>query len=134
MYSTFWFGFLLLLAFAVKISIFTVLPQQGIKGLILPSFALAVPIICSTIRVFPPVVTLFCQYLGYLIAGSAVVESVFSLNGIGTYLIACITAMDTTAVATCMVIIAAIFVAANLIGDIVNILLCPWIARENNVL
>lgn len=167
---TFWFGFLLLLAFAVKISIFSVLPQPGIKGLILPSFALAVPIICSTIRVFrasllkemnsdyviyskarglsntriicthamrnalPPVVTLFCQYLGYLIAGSAVVESVFSLNGIGMYLIACITAMDTTAVATCMVIIAAVFVVANLIGDIVNILLCPWIAREQNAL
>ena len=166
---TFWLGFLLLLAFAVKLPIFTVLPQPGIKGLLLPSFALAVPMICSFIRLFrssllgelgrdyvdyaksrglsrgrillhhvmrnalPPIVTLFCQYLGYLIAGSAVVESVFSLSGIGSYLIACVIAADATAVATCVMIIAAVFVLANLAGDIINRLLCPWIVRETNV-
>jgi len=166
---TFWFGFLLLLVFAVNLSIFTVLPEPGIKGLLLPSFTLAVPVISSTVRVFrasllgemnhdyviyakarglsdkriicshimrnalPPVVTLFCQYLGYLIAGSAVVESVFSLKGIGSHLIACIMAVDTTTVATCMVIIAAIFVIANLMGDVVNLLLCPWMVREKDV-
>lgn len=165
---TFWFGFFLLLVFAVNLSIFTVVPEPGVKGLLLPSFALAVPVIGSTIRVFrasllremnsdyviyaktrglsdkriicshtmrnalPPVVTLFCQYLGYLIAGSAVVESVFSLKGIGSYLIECIVAVDTTTVATCMVIIAAIFVIANLIGDIANLLLCPWMVREKD--
>ena len=165
---TFWLGFLLLLAFAVKLPIFTVLPEPGIKGLLLPSFALAVPMICSFIRIFrssllgelgrdyvdyaksrglsrgrillhhvmrnalPPIVTLFCQYLGYLIAGSAVVESVFSLSGIGSYLIACVVAADATAVATCVMIIAAVFVLANLAGDIINRLLCPWIVRETN--
>ena len=106
---TFWLGFLLLLAFAVKLPIFTVAPSPGIRGLLLPSFALAVPVICSFIRLFrsallsklgrdyvvyararglshkrillchvmrnalPPLITLFCQYFGYLIAGSAVV-------------------------------------------------------------
>ena len=165
---TFWLGFLLLLAFAVKLPIFTVLPAPGIKGLLLPSFALAVPMICTFIRLFrssllgelsrdyvdyakarglsqgrillhhvmrnalPPIVTLFCQYLGYLIAGSAVVESVFSLSGIGSYLIACVVAADATAVATCVMIIAAVFVLANLAGDIINRLLCPWIVRETN--
>ena len=167
---TFWLGFLLLMAFAVNLSIFTVLPELGIKGLLLPSFTLAVPVTGSTIRVFrasllgemnrdyviyaktrglsdkriicshvirnalPPAVTLFCQYLGYLIAGSAVVESVFSLKGIGSHLISCIMAMDITTVATCMVIIAAIFVTANLLGDVVNLLLCPWMVREKDVL
>ena len=165
---TFWLGFLLLLAFAVKLPIFTVLPEPGIKGLLLPSFALAVPMICAFIRIFrssllgelgrdyvdyaksrglsqgrillhhvmrnalPPIVTLFCQYLGYLIAGSAVVESVFSLSGIGSYLIACVVAADATAVATCVMIIATVFVLANLAGDIINRLLCPWIVRETN--
>lgn len=166
---TFWLGFLLLLAFAVKLPIFTVLPAPGIKGLLLPSFALAVPMICSFIRIFrssllgelnrdyvdyakarglsmgrillhhvmrnalPPIVTLYCQYLGYLIAGSAVVESVFSLSGTGSYLIACVVAADATAVATCVMIIAAVFVLANLAGDIINRLLCPWTVRETNV-
>jgi nickel transport system permease protein len=29
----------------------------------------------------PPMITMFCQYLGYMAAGSAVVESIFSLKG-----------------------------------------------------
>ncbi len=168
-FPTFWLGFLLLIAFAVRRQIFTVVPSPGIKGYILPSFALAVPVAAGFIRVFrasllkemgsdyaayafargltrgrilichalrnalPPVVTMFCQYLGYLVAGGAVVENVFTLNGLGTYLIGCVSAADSTAVATCAVITAAIFVAANLTGDLVNRLLCPWTVKEYNV-
>ena len=51
-FPTFWLGFLLLIAFAVKHPIFTVVPEPGIKGYILPSFALAVPVIAGFIRVF----------------------------------------------------------------------------------
>jgi len=167
-FPTFWLGFLLLIAFAVKRQIFTVIPAPGIKGYILPSFALAVPVFSGFIRVFrssllkemssdyaqyarasglsrgrilihhafrnalPPVVTMFCQYLGYLIAGGAVVENVFTLNGLGTYMVGCVASADSTAVATCAVIVAAIFVVANLLGDIANRLLCPWMVREYN--
>lgn len=165
-FPTFWLGFLLLIAFAVKRPIFTVLPAPGLKGYLLPSFALAVPVISGFIRVFrasllkemssdyadyararglsrgriltrhalrnalPPVVTMFCQYLGYLIAGGAVVENVFTLSGLGTYLVGCVAAADSTAVATCAVIVAAVFVLANLVGDLLNRLLCPWMVRE----
>lgn len=167
-FPTFWLGFLLLIAFAVKNQIFTVIPSPGIKGYVLPSFALALPVVAGFIRVFrasllkemtsdyagyarargftrshillhhafrnalPPVVTLFCQYLGYLIAGGAVVENVFTLNGLGTYLVGCVVAADSTAVATVAVLIAGIFVIANLIGDLTNRLLCPWMVREHN--
>ena len=165
-FPTFWLGFLLLIAFAVKRPLFTVLPAPGLKGYILPSFALAVPVIAGFFRVFrasllkemgsdyadyararglsrgriltrhalrnalPPVVTMFCQYLGYLLAGGAVVENVFTLNGLGTYLVGCVAAADSTAVATCAVIVAAVFVLANLMGDLLNRLLCPWMVRE----
>lgn len=165
---TFWLGFLLLLAFAVKLPIFRVLPEPGIKGYILPSLALAFPVACGMIRLFrstllselssdyvryakarglsaerilthhvmrnalPPVITVFSQYLGYLIAGSAVIESVFSIKGIGTYLIGCVMASDSTSVATCIVIIATIFVSANLLSDLINRILCPWMVRESN--
>lgn len=164
----FWLGFLLLLGFAVKIPLFKVMPEAGIKGYILPSIALSIPVICAVIRLFrasllselskdyvqyakargmspiriflghvlrnalPPIVTVFCQYLGYLIAGSAVVESVFSLKGVGSYLISCVTASDSIAVATCIVIIAGVFVLANLIGDLINRILCPWMVSESN--
>ncbi|MCR5174518.1 MAG: ABC transporter permease, partial [Oscillospiraceae bacterium] len=168
-FPTFWLGFLLLIAFAVKRPIFTVVPAPGIKGYILPSFALAVPVIAGFIRVFrasllketgsdyalfarargltkgrilirhamrnalPPVVTMFCQYLGYLIAGGAVVENVFTLNGLGTYLVECVAAADSTAAATCAVLVAVVFAAANLAGDLINRLLCPWMVREYSV-
>ena len=168
-FPTFWLGFLLLIAFAVKHPIFTVVPAPGIKGYFLPSFALCLPVIAGVIRVFrasllketssdyalfarargmtrghilirhamrnalPPVVTMVCQYLGYLIAGAAVVENVFTLNGLGTYLVGCVAAADSTAVATCALLVAVIFAAANLAGDLVNRLLCPWMVREYNV-
>lgn len=164
----FWFGFLLLWVFAVELSFFKVMPEPGIKGYILPSIALAVPVICELVRLLrasllselsadyvqyakarglspariltkhvmrnamPPIITVFCQYLGYLIAGSAVVENVFSLKGIGSYLVGCVTAADSVASATCIVIIAAIFVIANLTGDLINRILCPWMVRRNN--
>lgn len=166
---SFWLGFLLLLAFAIKVPLFRVLPEPGLKGYILPSFALALPVACSIIRLFraslltefsrdyvlyararglsatrilichilrnafPPIITVFCQYLGYLIAGGAVVENIFSLKGVGTYLIGCVIASDTIAVAVCIVIVAGIFVITNLAGDIINRILCPWMVRGSNV-
>lgn len=164
----FWLGFLLLLLLAVKIPLFSVVPQAGLLGYILPSFTLAFPSACAVVRVLrsslleqldsdyavyartrglsewriilchamrnalPPIVTLLGQYLGYLIAGSAVVESVFSINGIGSYLVSCVISGDSYASASCIVIIAAIFVASNLLADIINRLLCPWMVRETN--
>ncbi len=167
-FPAFWLGFLLLMAFAVKLPIFTVIPEPGIKGYLLPSFALAVPLIATFTRVFraallrelssdyalyarargfsrsrilihhalknalPPVIALFCQYTGYLVAGSAVVENVFSICGVGSYLVGCVLAADSTAVATCAVLTAFIFVAANFAGDLVSRLLCPWMVKEDN--
>lgn len=167
-FPAFWLSFLLLIAFAVKLSWFTVSPAPGLKGYILPSIALALPVACALIRIFrasllkemnadyavyararglskgrilvshafknamPPLITLFCQYIGFLLAGAVVVENIFSLQGIGTYLVGCVNAADSTAVATCVVLIAAVFAAANLAGDLVNRLLCPWMVKEYN--
>ena len=80
----------------------------------------------------PPVITLFSQYLGYMLAGSAVAENVFSLKGVGTYLISCVVSGDSPAAAACIVIIATVFVTANLTADVINRLICPWMVREIN--
>ena len=164
----FWLGFLLLIAFAVEIPIFSVTPAPGIKGLILPSVTLAFPVICSTVRLFraslleelhrdyvrfarasgmskaqviwrkafrnalPPVVTLFCQYVSYLIAGSAVVEKVFSIKGVGNYLMNCIMAADSNAIGACMLLIATLYLLAELGGEILNHFLCPWRKEESD--
>ena len=55
-----------------------------------------------------------------------------SIKGIGTYLVDSVIAADTIAVSTCIVVIAAIFVVANFMADIINRLLCPWMVREEN--
>ena len=106
----FWLGFMLLLLFAVRLSIFSVVPKAGISGYI----------------------TLFGQYLGYMLAGSAVAEKVFSLNGVGSYLVSCVVSGDSSAAAACIVIIATVFVIANLAADVINRLICPWMVREIN--
>jgi outer membrane cobalamin receptor len=54
------------------------------------------------------------------------------IKGIGTYLVDSVIAADTIAVSTCIVVIAAIFVVANFMADIINRLLCPWMVREEN--
>ena len=88
-------------------------------------------LVCHILRnALPPVVTIFFQQFGFLIAGGAVIESVFSIKGIGTYLVDSVIAADTIAVSTCIVVIAAIFVVANFMADIINRLLCPWMVRE----
>lgn len=166
---SFWLGFLLLIFFAIKIPLFNVMPEPGIKGYILPSLALAIPMICSAIRLFraslisqlssdyvqyararglsanrilmkhifrnalPPFITIFCQYIGYVIAGGILVEGIFSLKGVGSYLINCINASDATAVATCIVIIASVVVFVNLASDVINRILFPSMVRESNV-
>lgn len=77
----------------------------------------------------PPFITLFCQYIGFQLAGSAVVEELFSLHGIGHYLLSGIFIADMAPTAYCVMIVAAAFVVANLFGDVVNQLLCPWTER-----
>ena len=82
----------------------------------------------------PPMVTLFCQYLGYMIAGSAVVESVFSLQGIGMHLVNAVTGRDLPTINGCVLIIALIFVFSSMLADGINLLLDPRITdREETV-
>ena len=83
-------------------------------------------------RILFTVITLFCQYVSYLIAGSAVVEKVFSIKGVGNYLMNCIMAADANAIGACMLIIAALYLLAELFGEILNHLLCPWRKEESD--
>ena len=56
----------------------------------------------------------FCQYVSYLIAGSAVVEKkVFSIKGVGKYLMNYIMTADANAIGACMLIIAALYLLAG---------------------
>ena len=48
----YWIGFMLLLAFAVYIPIFSIMGADSLKDFILPALALAIPMAAGNIRVF----------------------------------------------------------------------------------
>lgn len=161
----FWLGFLLLLLFAVIVPVFKVVePGSGIRALLLPAFALAVPMASSSIRIFratvlsemnkdyvtfararglsarrvlwlhvmknalPTMLTMLCQNFGYMIAGSAVLETIFSLNGLGRYMVNAIIGRDLPAINGCVLVVALIFVAMNALADLLNARIAPRMA------
>lgn len=164
---TFWLAYMLLVIFAVKIPLITVVPRPGLAGLLMPSLALAIPSAGSYVRVFrasllrqmgseyclvartrglnrrkillshalrnalPPAVTLLMQFVGYLFTGSVLVESVFSLNGLGSYILNCALASDASALAACLMLAALVYAVCNMLGEVINVLLCPWTGRRD---
>jgi peptide/nickel transport system permease protein/nickel transport system permease protein len=63
-----------------------------------------------------------------MIAGCAVLEKIFSLKGLGSYLVDAIIGRDLPAINGCVFVIALIFVAANTFADMVNARLAPRMA------
>lgn len=78
----------------------------------------------------PPMITVFCQYLGYMIAGSAIVETVFSWPGIGSHLVNAIIGRDLPTINGCVLVIAVLFVFFNLLADLVNSMINPKMLNE----
>lgn len=81
----------------------------------------------------PPMITLFASYAGSLIAGSAIVESIFSIRGFGVFLIEAVSARDLPVISASVLIIAGIFVLLNLFADIVNRWICPQITGKEGI-
>ena len=74
-----------------------------------------------------PVVTIVGLNMGRLLAGSVVVETVFSRPGIGKLLIDSITARDYMQIQATVIFIAFCFVATNLVVDLIYVFLDPRI-------
>lgn len=156
----YWIGFMLMLAFAVHIPLFSIMGAENWKDFVLPALAVAIPTAAANIRVFrsslldgynsdfvmyartrgisefriagmvsryalPPLVTLLAQSFGFTIAGSAMIEFVFSIPGVGSMLVTALGSRDTVTINACVLVIAVIFVAVNFLAEIVNILLDP---------
>ncbi|MBG6237691.1 peptide/nickel transport system permease protein [Mycetocola sp. CAN_C7] len=72
-----------------------------------------------------PAVTLSGWALGATISGAVVVETVFSRAGIGRVLVTAVSTQDLPIVTGVVVLIAALYVVANLIVDLVYVLIDP---------
>ena len=163
---SFWLALILLTVFAVNIPIFNVIADGSIKSLILPSIAMAVPIICISTRVLrasvlnelksdyvlyarargfsnsqivfeealrnalPAAITLFAQYCAALFGTSALVESVFSIDGLGIYLMESCESMDVYGISGAILVCAVLFVLFNTAADILSSIICPAYRRK----
>lgn len=163
---SFWLALMLLAAFAVKIPVFKVISDGSIKSLILPSVAMAFPIICISIRVLraavlselkndyvtyarargfsnaqiiysevlrnalPAAITLFAQYCAALFGTSALVESVFSIQGLGIYLMESCESMDVYGISGSILVCGILFVLFNTVADVLSGIICPAYRRK----
>ena len=74
-----------------------------------------------------PVVTVIGLQIGYLVAGAVVVEKLFVIPGVGAYGLNAVTARDYPSVQGFILVVAAIFLVANLIVDLLYLWLDPRI-------
>jgi len=72
-----------------------------------------------------PSVQIIAQNLQYLVGGIIIVESVFAYPGIGTYLVNAVTSRDVIEVQAAAVILAAVYIAINVIADLMVVFLVP---------
>ena len=74
-----------------------------------------------------PVVTLAGIQFGYLLGGTFIIEQIFSLPGLGTYMLQAISLKDLPVIQGVVLVTALMFVVINLIVDVVYGLLNPKI-------
>ena len=79
---------------------------------------------------FAPTLTLVGLTLGHLLGGAAVIETVFTLPGLGRLVVDSILARDYPVVQGCLLFTAVIYVAVNLVVDLCYPLLDPRVAAE----
>ncbi|MGE8633286.1 MAG: ABC transporter permease [Achromobacter piechaudii] len=79
---------------------------------------------------FCPTLTVIGLMLGHLLSGAAVIETVFTLPGIGRLLVESIYARDYPVVQGCLLFIALLYVAVNLVVDLLYPLFDPRVKLQ----
>ena len=79
-----------------------------------------------------PTITVVGLQLGYLIGGSVIVETVFGIPGLGQLAIKSIFAQDFPVIQGVVLMVAVVFVASNLLVDIMYAMLDPRIGYGGN--
>lgn len=72
-----------------------------------------------------PIITLLLTGLASIIGGSVIIESIFTLPGIGTYHLTAINGKNTPVVMTCTLILSAVFMIAMVLMDVFFALIDP---------
>ncbi len=159
----FWLAIILVLIFSVQLHWFQPIGYSGARSLVLPTAALALPLIPAIVRLLqgqlldvmgadfivaqrakalppraivlrhalrnamPEFVTYMALQVGWLIAGTVIVESVFQWPGIGSTMFSAVSTRDLAVVQAVVVVVAVVYVALNLAADLIVLWLDPRI-------
>ncbi len=137
----FWLGLILLLLFAVQWHVFPIAgvgndPVSQVWHLFLPALTLSLPMAAMLIRkhVLPnsliSVVTILGLNIGWLVGGSVVVETVFSIPGMGNLAVTSVFARDYPMVQGITLIFGVAVIVINLLTDYTYALLDPRVTYE----
>lgn len=77
-----------------------------------------------------PSVQVFALSIQYLVGGVIVTEAVFTYPGLGTQLVSSVLARDVTEVQAITVIVAAAYIAINIVADLLVVFLVPKLRTE----
>ncbi|PCH66603.1 MAG: peptide ABC transporter, partial [Bacteroidales bacterium] len=77
-----------------------------------------------------PTVTMLGLILGSLLSGTAVIETIFGLPGLGRFLVDAIYARDYPVIQGTLLFIVVIYMAVNLLVDLTYPLLDPRVAKD----
>ncbi|RWR15367.1 ABC transporter permease [Sinirhodobacter populi] len=79
----------------------------------------------ATPNALAPIINVVALNLAYLVVGVVVVEVVFVYPGMGQYMVDAVTVRDLPVVQACGLVFAAIYIALNMIADVLSILVNP---------
>jgi len=141
---SFWLGMLLILLFSLTLRWFSAggFPGweaglwPGLRALVLPAAALAIAQAAVLTRAqalrrhalrnaLIPVVTVIGLQFGHLLAGTIVIENVFSLPGLGRLIFQSINQRDLMVIKNVVVLLAVIVITVNLIVDLLYLVIDP---------
>jgi peptide/nickel transport system permease protein len=77
-----------------------------------------------------PSVQITAQNIQYLLGGIIVVESVFNFPGLGSFLVNAVSARDIPEVEAIAIILAAVYIAINILADMIVVFLVPKLRTE----
>jgi len=80
--------------------------------------------------ILPPVLTIVLMSLPGVVSGAVITETVFSMNGVGRFLLEAVNSHDYPAAGAAFFLLALITVSCNLIADLCYVLVDPRVRRE----
>ena len=79
-----------------------------------------------------PVLTVAATSFGYLLGGTAIVEQLFSLPGVGSYLLSAVLNRDYAVVVDAALLGTTVFVTLNMAADLTYVLIDPRVGRRRD--